>query len=66
MEQTASLSRAAYSTREASIVTGIGRTKLYEEISAGRLRVVKVGRRTLVPAKAIADWLSNLEAIATA
>lgn len=29
-------------------VTGLGRTKLYELIGDGKLKVVKVGRRTLV------------------
>jgi hypothetical protein len=31
---------------------GIGRTSAYAEIAAGRLRVVKAGKRTLVPADA--------------
>jgi hypothetical protein len=30
----------------------IGRTSAYEEIAAGRLQVVKAGKRTLVPAYA--------------
>ena len=39
---------------------GIGRTSAYEEIAAGRLRVVKAGKRTLVPADAAEAWLKNL------
>lgn len=35
----------------------IGRTKAYAEIASGRLRTVKVGRRRLVPAEAVSDWL---------
>jgi hypothetical protein len=33
---------------EACAATGIGRTKLYEEISAGRVQVRKFGTRTVV------------------
>ena len=39
---------------------GIGRTSAYVEIREGRLRVVKVGERTLVPEDAAESWLSNL------
>jgi excisionase family DNA binding protein len=33
---------------EACAATGLGRTKIYEEIAVGRLRTTKVGTRTLV------------------
>ncbi len=33
---------------EACQATGIGRTKLYEEISAGRVETTTIGRRRLV------------------
>jgi hypothetical protein len=33
---------------EACAATGIGRSKLYEEITAGRVVTSKVGKRTLV------------------
>ncbi len=32
---------------------GIGKTKLYDLISAGRLEVVKIGRKTLIRASSI-------------
>lgn len=35
--------------REACRLTGIGRSKLYELIADGELKVVKVGSITLVP-----------------
>ena len=41
-------------------ITGLGRTKLYEEIRTGRLRSVKVGARRLVPRVAIDEWISGL------
>jgi hypothetical protein len=42
---------------------GIGRTGAYEEIAAGRLQVVKAGKRTLVPADAAESWLRSLPAV---
>ena len=57
---TQSLPRAAYSVPEAVQITGVGRSRLYQEIAAGRLRSVKVGRRTLIPANAIDEWLAAL------
>jgi excisionase family DNA binding protein len=38
----------------------IGRTKAYEEISSGRLRAHKVGRRTIITAEDAEDWLRHL------
>ena len=43
-------------------IADISRTRLYEEINAGRLRIVKVGRRTLVTRAALKAWLEQLEA----
>jgi excisionase family DNA binding protein len=34
----------------------IGRTKTYEELAAGRLRAVKVGRKTLIRMPDAHDW----------
>lgn len=39
----------------------IGRTKVYEEIAANRLRSVSVGRRRLISDAAIADYIEMLE-----
>lgn len=40
---------------EAAAVMGIGRTALYGELTAGRMRSLKVGRRRLVPSSAITE-----------
>ena len=40
--------RLACTIDEACRATGIGRTKLYEEISAGRIESVTIGKRRLV------------------
>lgn len=39
---------------------GICRAQLYREVNAGRLRVRKLGRRTLVPRIEQARWLAAL------
>ena len=40
--------KIAYTINEAREVTGIGRTKLYELINAGKLKPAKIGTRTLI------------------
>jgi excisionase family DNA binding protein len=51
-EQLLSIDRAA-------ALAGVGRTTIYSEIGAGRLRSVKVGRRRLVPVSAIEELGSS-------
>ena len=47
------------SIEQAAQALGIGRTALYSEIGAGRIRSVKVGRRRLVPSSAISEVVSG-------
>lgn len=54
--------KLAYSVSEFLAATSIGRTKLYEELKAGRLRSVKVGKRTLIPTAEADRWLTELSA----
>ena len=42
---------------EAARTLGIGRTVLYDELTNGRLRSFKVGRRRLIPASAIDAYI---------
>ena len=51
-----------YSVPDASKLIGIGLTKTYAEINAGRLEAIKLGRRTLIRREAIENWLENLPA----
>ena len=53
------------SVDEAASALGIGRSRLYDEIGAGRLRSIRVGRRRLVPAGSIADFIAAVPAIET-
>lgn len=47
------------SIADACATLGLGRTLLYAELSAGRLSSVKVGRRRLIPAYAITEYVTN-------
>jgi excisionase family DNA binding protein len=47
--------REAVSIVEATRLTGLSRSTIYELIRAGRLRSVKVGRRRLIPRRSCAD-----------
>jgi excisionase family DNA binding protein len=54
--------KRAFSIAEFCEKYGICRTKAYEEIKAGRLRVVKVGRRSLIKGTDAELWLAALPA----
>lgn len=45
--------KIAYSIREACQASSLGRTTLYGHIQAGRLRAVRVGGRTIIPAESL-------------
>jgi excisionase family DNA binding protein len=49
---------------EAKALLGIGRTALYAELDAGRLTSLKVGRRRLISAAAIAAYIADRQAAA--
>ena len=62
------LAREAVSTplavrvREACRLTGIGRSKLYELIAAGEIRIIKVGSITLTPLAGLQQFLEQRSA----
>lgn len=47
--------------REACRLTGIGRSKLYELIGRGQIRVIKVGAITLIPIDSLTSFLERLK-----
>lgn len=51
---------AVYTIHDFAKAFGIGRTKLYEEINAGRLRARKAGKRTLILKTDADDWVNSL------
>jgi len=63
MKKKESVQKIAFTVEEFCTSVGIGRTKFYEEIKAGRIQAKKAGRKTLVPiAEAVAyvDRLPDL------
>ena len=46
---------------EAMKIVGIGRTKFNELVHAGDIKVVRIGRRVLVPIESLRAWLKGLE-----
>ena len=49
----------AYSIRQASQVTSIGRTRLFQLIKEGRLEVRRIGSRTIIPAESLRALISG-------
>jgi excisionase family DNA binding protein len=54
--------RLAYSPSGGAQVLGISRSKLYELIAAGELKVLKLGSRTLVLHSELVRFLATLDA----
>ena len=52
--------KEALSVEEMCDLHGLSKPTLYGEINSGRLRAVKVGRRTLILKEARADWRKQL------
>jgi len=49
----------AYSIKQISKLTTISRSKIFEAIRDGELKVLKCGRRTLATRVSIENWLNN-------
>ena len=52
--------RALYDVPEAMVILNLSRTQIYELIRSRRLVTVTQGRRRLVPAEAITDYVALL------
>lgn len=48
-----------YRIPDAMAVTGIGRSKIYELVGAGEIEAVHVGRRTLIIAASLNDYIER-------
>jgi excisionase family DNA binding protein len=50
------------SIQDAARALSIGRTALYELINAGQIKPLHIGKRTLIPAEALTDFVAQLTA----
>jgi len=55
-------SKLAYGIADAVQATSVGRSKIYEEIKAGRLKTFKIGTRTLITPENLSAWLASYQA----
>ena len=51
--------RLAYSVDEAAQITGLSRDLLYDEMRAGRLAYLKIGRRRIITRQHLQDFLTS-------
>ena len=51
----------AYDIRSFCAAYSVSRSFTYLEIKAGRLKLLKAGRRTLIPRQSAEDWLNALD-----
>lgn len=57
--------RLSYTTDEACAVTGLNRTAFYGAISKNQIKTFKVGRRRMVSARALREFIEAREREAT-
>lgn len=58
--------RMAYRVREAADILAISRSRFYELVAAGRIRILKDGARTLVRRRELERFLDDLEKVSVA
>ena len=58
--------RLAYRVKEAADTLAISRSRFYELVAAGEIRVLKEGARTLVRRSELEAYLDRLEEVASA
>ncbi|PCI52968.1 MAG: ethanolamine utilization protein EutA [Alphaproteobacteria bacterium] len=51
-----------YTIPESCKILSLGATSLYQHINEGRIRAVKLGKKTLLPREAINDFIASLPA----
>ena len=51
--------KIAYSIREACAASSLGRTTVYAHIAANRLKAVRIGGRTVIPAESLHALISG-------
>ena len=52
--------KLAYSIKEACHASSLGRSTIYSHIAAGRLRSVRIGGRTVIPAESLRGLIKGV------
>ena len=58
--------KVAITVKEFLALTSISNTKFYAEVKAGRIKTIKLGRKTLIPATEPKAWMERLSGQAAA
>ncbi|WP_295639473.1 helix-turn-helix domain-containing protein [Novosphingobium sp.] len=53
--------KIGFSVKEACTASSLGRTSIYAHISSGRLKAVRVGGRTIIPAESLRGLVTGEE-----
>ena len=53
--------KLAFTINETANAIGVGRTKVYNLISEGKIPTIKIGKRTLVPADGLRAFMASLQ-----
>jgi len=61
MENLVCFEKVAETINEFCSAVGIGRTLFYREVKSGRIKILKAGRKTLVPISQRREYLQRLE-----
>jgi excisionase family DNA binding protein len=56
------MKKVAYRVEEVCILTGLGRTKVYAEIKAGRLRPIYFGKSIRIPTDELEAYIDRAKA----
>lgn len=51
--------KLAYSIKEACKATSLSKTTIYAHIAAGKLRVVRIGGRTVIPVESLRELVAG-------
>lgn len=54
------MSKLIYSIDEAAASLSLGKTKLYEELGKGKIKAIKIGRRTMIPTECLKQYIDTL------
>lgn len=55
--------RLAYTIVELAEMSGLGRTTIYREAKAGRLRLTKIGKRSIITVAEAKRWMAAVSGI---